>query len=116
MPAIERFEPRELGPKAWGRELVIAETPRYLGKVLYMNAGFGGPFQFHERKEESFFLLSGIAKLKFRDEDGEDHVTTIHGGDAIHVPCGAAHQVTAVTDCVMFEVGLPVFDDRVAVE
>jgi hypothetical protein len=59
---------------------------------------------------------SGIARVKYRNEDGTDSVTTLYAGDAYHIPCGAAHQVTAVTDCIFFECGLPVFEDRIAVE
>jgi mannose-6-phosphate isomerase len=115
MAVIEKFQPRELGPKSWGTELVFAETPQYLGKVLTMRAGKGGPFQYHERKEESFFLLSGTAKLKYRTASGVDREVRMYAGEAYHVPCGAPHQVTAISDCVFVEVGLPVFEDRVAV-
>src|SRR5258706_16479426 len=70
MPVIERFEPRELGVKSWGRELLIAETDSYIGKVLWMEKGHGGPLQYHELKDETFYLLSGIARVSYHDEDG----------------------------------------------
>lgn len=115
MPVIRRFDPRELGPKPWGRELLVASTEHYTGKVLWMNAGKGGAFQYHRVKDEAFYLFSGTAVVKFRDSAGDQEVV-IGPGDAYHVPPGAPHQVTAITNCVFFEASTPAFDDRVAVE
>jgi len=111
MPAIEKFEPRKLGPKDWGTELLVAHTPLYTGKVLSMNAGATGPLQYHERKDETFYLFSGEALV----HDGNaSH--PMHPGESWHVPPGAVHRVEAITDCVFFEASNAVFDDRVAVE
>lgn len=113
MPILEKFEPYEIGPKPWGTELVIAQTDRYLGKVLFMGAGTRGGFQSHERKEESFYLLSGTATVRWMTDDGVTQEATMRQGEAYHVPCGAKHQVIAETACTFVEVGLPVLDDRV---
>jgi mannose-6-phosphate isomerase-like protein (cupin superfamily) len=115
MPTIQFFEPRELGPKAWGTELLVADTPQYIGKVLSMKAGFGGPLQYHERKDEAFFVFSGRALLRYHDAEGHVVLKTLHPGMAVHVPPGAVHQVEAIEDCVLFETSTPVFEDRVAV-
>jgi mannose-6-phosphate isomerase-like protein (cupin superfamily) len=112
---IERFEPRELGPKSWGIELLVAETPHYTGKVMWMNAGSGGALQYHERKDEAFYLFSGRAIVRYQDSAGNLHSEEIEPGDAFHIPPGAVHQVEAITDCVIFEASTPVFDDRVKV-
>jgi len=117
MPIIERFEPRELGPKPWGTELLFAETPQYIGKVLWMKAGHGGHLQHHERKDETFFLLSGRACVRWQDSsNSEVQETKMTVGQAYHVPPGAIHQVIAVTDCVLVEASTPVFEDRVVAQ
>ena len=112
---IQRFTPRELGPKPWGIELLVAHTEHYTGKVLAMQAGKSGPFQYHERKDETFYLYSGVAEVRYRDDAGADHVQEMQPGESFHVPPGSPHQVTALSDCTFFEVSTPVFDDRVAV-
>lgn len=110
---LERFEPYDIEGKQWGTETVIAHVPgKYLGKLLKMRAGFGGAFQYHEKKDESFYLLSGKATVRYKNEDGAICEVPMLEGDAYHVPCGAAHQVTAETDCVFVETSLPVFEDR----
>lgn len=115
MPAIERFEPRILGDKPWGTELLVAETSDYIGKVLYMRSGGTGALQYHRVKDETFFLFSGRALVEYRDDLGIIQSHEMEPGEAFHVPPGAVHRVEALTDCVLFEASTPVFDDRVQV-
>lgn len=112
---IEVFEPRDLGPKSWGRELLIAQTDTYIGKVMWMRAGASGPLQYHERKDETFFLLSGEAIVTGVDGAALREYP-MSPGMAFHIPPGVVHRVTAVSDCVFVEASTPVFDDRVNVE
>lgn len=113
MPTIEFFSPRELGKKDWGTELLVAETEHYIGKCMWMKAGAGGPLQYHERKDEAFFLFSGRALLRYKDANGDLTIRELRAGMSVHIPPGAVHQVEALEDCVMFETSTPVFDDRV---
>lgn len=113
---IEKFAPRVIGPKPWGTELLVAHTPSYTGKVLLMHAGGTGPLQYHEAKDETFYLFSGEALVEFRHANGELYTRKMHAGESYHVPPGSVHRVEAVTDCVFFEASTPHFDDRVAVE
>lgn len=115
MPVIEAFIPRELGPKSWGQELLVAQTDQYITKVLSMRAGTQGPLQYHVRKDETFFLLSGKAKVRYKNDSGQLLTVWMEPGEAYHVPPGAVHQVIAEDDCVFIEGSTPVFDDRVPV-
>jgi mannose-6-phosphate isomerase len=121
-PVIEAFQPCELGPKSWGRELLVAQTDSYIGKVLWMRAGASGPFQYHERKDETFFLFSGEAVVEFEAPDDGNPTLIVRKrhlmqpGESYHVPPGAVHRVEALADSVFFEASNPVFDDRVAVK
>jgi mannose-6-phosphate isomerase-like protein (cupin superfamily) len=116
MPTVEMFVPRELGPKDWGVELLVAETTHYIGKVMWMKAGHSGPLQFHRKKDEAFYLFSGKALLTYHDEFGVERKAELTTGAAVHIPPGAVHRVEAIEDCVMFEASTPVFEDRVPVE
>jgi len=115
MVVIEKFLPRDLGPKRWGRELLVAHTDTYIAKVLWMRAGTSGPLQYHERKDETFFLLSGKAQVRYQDAQGVLLTNLMLPGDAYHVPPTAVHQVSALEDCVFVEGSTPVFEDRVSV-
>jgi mannose-6-phosphate isomerase len=114
---IQKFEPRLIGPKPWGTELLVAHTDSYTGKVLYMHAGTKGGLQYHERKDETFYLVSGQAWVDV--DPTRSRTLTRHymqPGVAFHIPPGTVHRVEAITDCTFFEVSTPHYDDRVRVE
>ncbi len=116
MPTIERLEPRDLGPKDWGEELLIGHAEGlYTLKRLTYRAGAKGPLQYHERKDETFYLHSGTAVVGYV-RNGKLTSTRMTQGQSYHIPPGAVHQFEALTDCVVFEASNPVFDDRVNVE
>jgi mannose-6-phosphate isomerase-like protein (cupin superfamily) len=46
-------------PKPWGHETIWAKTDRYLGKILHIKAGHALSVQYHNRKDETVYLLSG---------------------------------------------------------
>jgi mannose-6-phosphate isomerase len=46
-------------PKPWGHETIWAQTDRYVGKILHIKAGHALSVQYHNRKDETVYLLSG---------------------------------------------------------
>ena len=52
--------------KPWGREIWYAEQAAYAGKVLEISAGKRLSLQYHERKTETLYLLSGRVIVTFR--------------------------------------------------
>jgi len=50
--------------KPWGYELRWAVTSRYLGKILHVNQGEALSLQYHERKDESWYVQDGRAALE----------------------------------------------------
>jgi Obg family GTPase CgtA-like protein len=55
--------------KPWGKEEIWAETPKYVGKYLHINAGHRLSRQYHERKEETIRVLSGKLILEVGSGD-----------------------------------------------
>jgi len=115
-PPIEAFPIHDVGPRTWGREVLIAQTPHYLGKLLYMNAGTAGGLQVHREKDETFFLFSGEAFVDTDPGTGTLQRLRMMPGESYHIPPGAVHRVEAITDCIFFEVSTPHFNDRVRME
>jgi mannose-6-phosphate isomerase len=101
--------------KPWGYELIWAHTDRYVGKVLHINAGHALSVQYHDRKDETIYLLSGQMKywVKLRDEL-ED--VRLDQGDAFRITPGTVHYMEAITDCDILEVSTPELDDVVRLE
>lgn len=115
MRQIQVIPPRDLGPRDWGTETLIVETPHYIGKRLNMRAGSAGGLQYHAHKDEAFLLVDGVAIV---DYDTDGHLTSLEmrPGVMVHVPPGAPHRVRAITDCLFYEWSTPHFNDRVRCE
>ena len=60
------FEPRRVD-KPWGWELIWALTDDYCGKVLFVKAGESLSLQYHEVKDESWYVAAGRAELELGD-------------------------------------------------
>ena len=57
------FEPRRV-EKPWGWELIWALTDHYCGKLLFVQAGEALSLQYHEGKDESWYVQQGRAELE----------------------------------------------------
>ena len=99
-------------PKPWGHEIIWARTDRYVGKILHIRAGHALSVQYHERKDETVYLLSG--ELKYWVKTGET-MTDMHlgVGDAFRITPHTIHYMEAVTDCDVLEASTPELDDVV---
>jgi mannose-6-phosphate isomerase len=101
--------------KPWGHEIIYAHTERYAGKILFIRAGERLSLQFHRRKEETIYILSG--GLDFVVEEGGKLVTRVLSpGEAFHIPPGVRHRMIARVDTEVAEVSSPELDDVVRLE
>src|SRR5688572_10662413 len=93
-------------PKPWGYEIWWAKTDRYVGKILHINAGHALSLQYHNIKDETIYLYSG--KLLYEIEvAGELTKREMKPGYTVHVSPKTVHRMTAIEDCVVFEVSTP---------
>ena len=49
--------------KPWGHEEIFAQTPHYVGKILFIKQGEALSLQYHEVKEETLRVLDGELEL-----------------------------------------------------
>jgi mannose-6-phosphate isomerase len=97
-------------PKPWGHEIIWAHTERYVGKILHIRAGHALSVQYHERKDETVYLLRG--ELKYWVKTGEEMKDMrLKEGDAFRITPGTIHYMEAVTDCDVLEASTPELDD-----
>ncbi len=111
------FEVRRVD-KPWGHELIYALTDRYCGKVLFVRAGQSLSLQYHEVKDEAWYIQSGAATLELGTigEENPLRVVTLGEGDAFHFQPGTIHRVTAISDITILEVSTPELGDVVRLE
>jgi mannose-6-phosphate isomerase len=102
--------------KPWGYEIIWALTDRYCGKILHIKAGEQLSVQYHERKDETVYLLSG--ELRYWVKLGEESIQDVRlqVGDAFRITPGTIHYMEAVTDCDVLEASTPELDDIVRLQ
>ena len=104
-------------PKPWGHEIIWAANELYVGKILHVNAGQRLSVQYHNHKDETIYLLSGVMKYWVAPTVGamlESVELTV--GQAFRTTPGTVHFIEAVTDCDVLEASTPHLDDIVRLE
>ncbi len=118
LTGVERFgfDPRTV-EKPWGSELIWAHTSAYAGKILFVKAGESLSLQFHNEKDESWYVLEGRARVELgKAGEGMLEEAVIGAGQAFHFPPGTVHRVKALEDTRILEVSTPQLDDVVRLE
>ncbi|MBU1031979.1 cupin [Patescibacteria group bacterium] len=94
--------------KPWGYELHwVPENKSYMGKVLHINAGARISLQTHDKKQESWFLIGGEAKIIWDNEKGELIETIMEKGKGYACQINQRHRLAGITDCDIIEVSTP---------
>ena len=102
--------------KPWGHEEVFAETPNYVGKILFIRKGEALSLQYHEVKEETLRVLDGALELVVGPDAGNLETHLLESGAVFHVAPGTLHRMIAVSDCNLLEVSTNHLDDVVRLE
>lgn len=101
-PYVKRVE------KPWGYELhwTPSDLP-YMGKILHVAAGKRLSLQRHDKKQETWFMSSGKAKLVWDNENNELIETELEYGKGYTCNIGQRHRLVGITDCDVVEVSTP---------
>ncbi|NUQ21176.1 MAG: cupin domain-containing protein [Gemmatimonadaceae bacterium] len=104
-------------PKPWGHETIWAKTDRYVGKILHVKAGHALSVQYHNKKDETVYLLSGEL-IYWVQLPGTEELRDmkLKVGDAFRITPGTIHYMEAVTDCDILEASTPELDDVVRIK
>ena len=106
-----------MGREIGGRRNFISFIKRqfYYEKTLDKK-GFSGGLQYHRKKEEAAYVISGELQVTFENQKGKLEKKILTSGCWLHFPKGSIHQETALSDVELIEVSTPFFNDRVRVE
>lgn len=97
--------------KPWGKEEWWAVSEKYVGKLLYINDGCRLSLQYHNVKEETIRVLSGVLTMVLGEE-----VKEMKEGEVVHVTPMTVHRMEANHgDVVVIEVSTPEVDDVVRI-
>ena len=118
------FTPRRTD-KPWGHEILWAQTDRYVGKILHIEAGHVLSLQYHEQKHESIYVLSGRMIYRYAEAmDAKEAKEAKDGlrerimgpGDAQQVATGRVHQFEAIETTDVLEASTNHLDDVVRLQ
>lgn len=102
--------------KPWGHEEIFAQTPSYVGKILFIRRGEALSLQYHEVKEETLRVLDGTLDLVVGPNSDELETISLSSGDVFHLVPGTVHRMAATSDCRLLEVSTNHLDDVVRLE
>ena len=102
--------------KPWGHEIWWAWTDEYVGKIIHVAAGHKLSVQYHERKDETSYLLKGRMVL-YKGSSLEDLVSSeIAEGHQWRNRPGEVHTIEALEDSDVLEVSTPHLEDVVRLQ
>jgi mannose-6-phosphate isomerase-like protein (cupin superfamily) len=94
--------------KGWGHEFIFASTDNYCGKILKFNKGSKFSMHFHNEKDETWLVLSGLFIVKWIDtKDASVHEQELKVNDVWHNPPLFPHQVICIEEGALVEVSTP---------
>lgn len=102
--------------KPWGSEELIETNEKYTVKKLKMLAGQRCSLQYHEKKHETFYVLSG--KLKFIHGEDINFLKEIEfiPGDYFVIKPGLIHRMEGIEDSIYLEASTSELDDVIRLE
>jgi dTDP-4-dehydrorhamnose reductase/mannose-6-phosphate isomerase-like protein (cupin superfamily) len=102
--------------KPWGHEVIWAQTDRYVGKVLFIRAGERLSLQYHEKKDETVYVMSGKMVFEVGPKDGPREDLVMKAGDSFHITPYTVHRMIAIEDTHVLEASTTELNDVVRLE
>lgn len=108
---------RETIAKPWGKLTIF--TPKRAvrtGRIMEIRAGHRLSLHYHEKKDETFTLFSGKARLYLDNDRGELETVDMEPMSGYQIEARQRHRIEAVEDSVVFEVSSADAGNTVRVE
>jgi mannose-6-phosphate isomerase len=99
--------------KPWGLEIWWAHTDAYAAKLLQVEQGHRLSLQYHQYKDESCYLLSGLVRLVKGPSVDELEETELGPGTCWRNHPGEIHTIEAIETSLVIEASTPHLDDVV---
>ena len=89
--------------KYWGNITSVVADENFTLKKIFMKAGTQSSMEYHVKKDEYYYILSGEIKIGMRIRRAENVSVVLKEGDVFHVPPGLMHMRIALQDTVIIE-------------
>ena len=99
--------------KPWGKEEILELNNNYMLKRLTMIQGNRCSLQYHNRKCETIYILSGELKISFGEDENNLKEKIFKQNEVITIKPLEMHRMEAITDSVYLEASTPETDDTI---
>lgn len=89
--------------KYWGTIQNIFANEDFTLKVVFMKASTQSSMEYHIKKNEYYFIKSGLLKLGLRIGRAKNISVILKAGDVYHIPPGLMHMRIALEDTEIIE-------------
>lgn len=101
-PYVKRVE------KPWGYELHwVPDNLPYMGKIMHLDANRRQSLQIHDKKQETYLLISGRGGVIIENDKGEMEKVEFERGKGYTTAVGQKHRIFSITDCDIVEASTP---------
>ena len=101
--------------KPWGYEELIEFNKKYMFKKLFMKKGHRCSLQFHNKKKETVYVLSGKLKLILK-KSNKTYSKIMTKGQSISILPKTIHRMEAISNCYYLEESTPEISDVVRIQ
>ena len=100
--------------KPWGKEEIIEKNKYYLLKKITMYKNHRCSLQYHNKKLETLFILSGELKVFVKNLKNKKYFK-LKKNDTLTIPPKSIHRMQAMKKCVYLETSTPHMSDVVRI-
>jgi mannose-6-phosphate isomerase len=94
--------------KPWGYEILLtAPSSPYAMKIIHINEGARLSLQAHDKKTETWTVLSGRPAVMMEDAAGELQQIELKPGQGYTSAIGQRHRLIGLSDCDVLEASTP---------
>jgi len=97
--------------KPWGYEKILIHTDKYLTKELFIKENYKTSFHYHEKKDETMYILKGSGYIEF--EDKKEYFSK---NDTIRIEPRTPHSIVAMENTLLQEVSTPHPEDTIRIK
>lgn len=102
--------------KPWGYELLLECNDNYACKKLFMRKGHKCSLQYHNKKIETFYVISGRLLFSYGPIGGSLVKVELLPGKYLTINPLSVHRMEALEDSEYLEASTPHLDDVVRIE
>ena len=101
--------------KPWGYEILIEKNKKYMFKKLFMKQGHRCSLQYHNKKIETVYMVTGKLKVYYGRSENNLKSKIFKSNESITIQPKTIHRMQAVSDTLYLEGSTPELADVVRI-